>query len=156
MKTVCEICGGVHRLPAALAFRRPDVEAAGEPWIGGSESLKLGPSRFLRGNVVLHGGGETCVFGVWVEIDARTYKRALALFRSDRRAAERPYAGRLANALPGYRETTLGLGAELLPAPPGRRFAVALQGAHPLREHLEDGMDEQERSTLAKLLAHGL
>jgi hypothetical protein len=159
----CRICGGRHELPEALAAGLPEDVAALCPGeresrvVLGDEICKLDQSRmFVRGNIELpaEGQGADLVWTVWVELEPRPFKRALALWMRDARVREPAYPGRLATALPLYEPSTVGLPVEVISMPVGVRFSVRVVDDHPLAREQREGAPAARARAWAELLAH--
>jgi hypothetical protein len=160
--TRCPTCGADHgEPPFGFAAALPDPVAALLPAaratraIVGDDNAALDDAAFfLRGALVipLAGGRPAIAWRAWVELPRKDYKRALALWRSERRAAEPPVAATLASALPGYR-STLGAPVTLRAAPAGQPLTIEVAAGHPLGAEQRAGVD---RARLAALVAGAL
>jgi hypothetical protein len=159
----CRICGGHHELPEALSAGLPEPCDALSPAeregrvVLGDEICKLDDSRFfLRGNIELPLARDDThfVWTIWVELERKPFKRALALWMRDARTREPPYPVRLATSLPLYDPPTLGIEAELHSPPVGVRFSVRVTTQHPLAAEQRRGADPERLRALAETLAH--
>lgn len=165
VKWLCSRCNGNHGdLPLALAAGVPEAcldvpEAERDRRVVlGDEVCTLDQARhFVRANLELpiRGAAESFVWTLWVELSRSHFKRAKALWMRARREEEPPYPARLATRLPGYPDT-VGLPAQLQPAPVGVRWAVVLDdGAHPLVADQRRGIALDAVVALAEALVHG-
>jgi hypothetical protein len=149
--------------PWALAAALPDalieMDAVERDYrcVLGDDNAQIGDERFfLRGNLVMPvAGGATFLWTLWVELGKSDYKRAKGLWGHERRADEPPLACTLATTLPLAEATgSLGLAAELLLGPRGRRPEVvltAMAAHHPLFRRWRAGLTLAEAEAL---LAH--
>jgi hypothetical protein len=134
----CGVCGRVHRgLPTEWGFREPD-EVFALPYIGrylrvrsNADLCTLDESRyFLRGYLRLplaDSGGEFG-WGLWAEVSKDHHDvYAARILRESEGASSPQYrlAGRLANAIPGYR-STLGVAVDVMLGEAGERPSLWL------------------------------
>jgi hypothetical protein len=158
------MCGGGHSLPEALSAALPECCAEVAPHererrvVLGDEMCKLDEARlFVRGNIELPlaEANHAFVWTVWVELERKPFKRALALWMRDARTREPPYPGRLATNVPLYEPPTLGLPVEVISMPVGVRFSVRVIADHPLAIEQREGASRERLRALAETLAHG-
>ena len=165
MRFSCRRCGQAHELPEALSAGVPEPCLAIPPGerearvVVGDETCQLDDHRyFVRGNVELpldpDLGAEPFVWTLWVELDRKRFKRALALWMRDARVREPPYPATLASSLPLYPET-VGVAAELTTRAVGVRPVVRVLGDHPLADEQRRGASRERLAALAEGLAHG-
>ena len=129
MKIRCSTCDELHDLSEMdVGYERPDPWYAVHPdhreerWEMDSDLAILDRERFfIRGLVYIpvHGEADPFAWGVWAAVDERDYRRYDALYDDPERDREPPFAGRIANQLPGYPQTlglpvTIRLGADSL------------------------------------------
>ena len=158
----CQLCGGSHPLPEALSAGLPEPCLALSPIererrvVLGDEICKLDEARyFLRGNVELPiDGPRALLWTVWVELDRKPFKRALALWMRDARTREPPYPGTLATSIPVYEPPTTGLAVEVHSQPVGTRFSVSVLDDHPLAREQRNGVLPTRARAWAEALAH--
>jgi hypothetical protein len=141
----CSSCGDEHDLSEMEpSYDRPDAffgvppeERERRTLFGGGEGRIRDDDdqdrrHFLRALLRMRVRGEArdCAWGIWVEIDAESWRRTTDRWDDPDQADEAPFAAQLANALRGY-EGTLGL--------PGR---VRLTGAESTPDFVLDaGLD---------------
>jgi hypothetical protein len=73
----------------------------------GLQRLTQQRRHFLRVLLLIpvEGRDKPCSWGIWAEVSAEAYQRALDLWRDPDQGSEPPFPGRLANTCPGYPET---------------------------------------------------
>jgi len=150
----CPRCGAQHEL-LDPTFARPD------PFV------RLGPARqkafaqatddlcrialpdeeprwFVRCTLPVAVGGQPggLHWGVWAEVDAAVFARIRELWDAAEQGREAPFAGRLANSIPGYPETQ-GLPLAVRLTGPETRPEVRFEGApdHPFVHECRAGVD---------------
>jgi hypothetical protein len=80
------------------------------------------------------------IWGVWVSLSERNFRRYVEMFRTDPSDGEGPYFGWFCNHLPGYPET-LNLKADVHLQKSGQRPRIILEPTdHPLAVHQRDGI----------------
>jgi hypothetical protein len=116
----------VEGLPFAFHAEAPDAwspQRADDPESGlTADQCVIGGERFFaRGLLVLpvRDADEDFTWGVWVELSSGSFERMSELWETPNREREPPYPGWLANALPGYRQSTLGMLARMKTQPVG-------------------------------------
>jgi hypothetical protein len=83
-----------------------------------------------------------CAWGIWVEITAADYGMVRDRWRDPRQAEQPAFAGRLANALPGYQATKGLRGAVRLTGPETRpHFVLDRDQDHPLVHEQVEGVN---------------
>lgn len=141
MKIRCSTCDELHDLSdMQIGYGKPDAWYAVRPderddrWELDHEMAVLDGERFfIRGVafIPVH-GEEPYAWGVWAAVDEADFRRYGALFDDPRSDGEPPFAGRIANQLPGYPET-LGLAVTIRPGTGGERPSFSVDDpAHPL------------------------
>jgi hypothetical protein len=161
MAPACQLCGADHGEPArAYAAALPEAILAIPPRdrerraILGDDSASLDDQQFfLRGNLVIpiDDAGADLVWSVWAEVDRRTYKRALALWRNPARVDEAPYAATLATVLPAY-PASLGVALRVVSQPVGHRARLEVAPDHDLARAIAPA----RLGAIADRVAHGL
>ncbi len=155
----CPHCGDIHDVSdLEPSFRRPD------PFVAVPRDER--PFRTLDGNdhcairdladaerryflrvllpIPVRGRDKPCSWGIWAEVSSEAYQKALALWRDPAQGEEPPFAGRLANTCPGYRETQGLPGLIQLVSPdtiPVFHFLDEVD--HPLAREQREGVDPQ-------------
>jgi hypothetical protein len=122
-----------------------DPAMASDPDSGLSDDqCVIGGERwFSHGLLVIpvHDAEEDFTWGVWVEVSAGSFERMSELWETAHREREPPYPGWLANALPGYERSTLGMLARLKTRPVGLRPHVQVSADdHPLSVEQQQGI----------------
>ena len=135
--------------PFAFHAAAPDAwtaELAGDPESGlTADQCVIGGERFFaRGLLVLpvRDAEEDFTWGVWVELSPGSFERMSELWETPNREREPPYPGWLANALPGYQASTLGMLARMTTRPVGLAPLVQVSADdHPLSAEQQQGID---------------
>ena len=134
--------------PFAFHAAVPDAwssELASDPSSGlTADQCVIGGERFFaRGLLVIPvlDAEPDFTWGVWVELSPGSFERMSELWETPNREREPPYPGWLANALPGYTASTLGMLARLKTQPVGRAPLVQVSADdHPLADEQRDGI----------------
>jgi hypothetical protein len=145
----CGSCSKLHQGLPELTFssphpyaRLPEAERAARARLG-SDLCVIDESRFfLRAvmQVPIAGYEDHFGFGVWAEIGASDFRTYFQNFDSARNSHLGPFEGRIANALPGFPETS-GLDCRVHLQDAGRRPVIEMQTAtHPLATAQANGM----------------
>ena len=98
---------------------------------------------FVRGLLVLPvlDAEPDFTWGVWVEVSAGSFERMSELWETPKREREPPYPGWLANALPAYERSTLGMLARMTTQPVGLPPLVQVSADdHPLSVEQQHGI----------------
>ena len=132
----CESCGTAHRLEEMhITFGHPDAylsltDQQRERWEEDTDFARLDLERFFfRALIEIPVRRKKTAFGygVWIEVDEQTFARYGDIFRTEGQARERPMAGALANRIPAYQPTTLGLAVDVQMRPAGLRPLAAIR-----------------------------
>lgn len=149
MKIRCAACGQTHDLSDMhVGYDKPDAWYAAHPdqreerWeIDADFAVLDGERFFIRGivPVPVH-GEEEFAWGVWAAVGQAHYRRHEAHFDDPDGDRGPPFAGRIANQLPGYPQT-LGLAVTIRPGAGNRRPSFHVDdAAHPLAAEQRDGV----------------
>ena len=135
--------------PFAFHAASPDAWSAqlgSDPSSGlTADQCVIGGERFFaRGLLVLpvvDAPDAAFTWGVWVELSSGSFERMSELWETANREREPPYPGWLANALPGYTASTLGMLARMKTRPVGLAPLVEVSADdHPLADEQRDGI----------------
>jgi hypothetical protein len=110
----------------------------------------------VRGLLVLpvHDAESDFTWGVWVEVSAGSFERMSELWETPNREREPPYPGWLANALPAYERSTLGMLARMKTRPVGQAPLVQVSADdHPLSVEQHQGITLARVEAIAAALA---
>jgi hypothetical protein len=132
-----------HRLEDMhVAFGRPDLyftlsdHEREEHWAENDDFAQLGEERFFIrcvAEIPVIGERQVFGFGVWVEVPLAAYNRYSDIFFSSIQSSEPAFSGSLANRVPMYDPTTLGLPVSVQPRDDRIRPAVTVTSdTHPL------------------------
>jgi hypothetical protein len=135
-------------LPFAFHAEAPDAwdpAMASDPDSGltGDQCVIGGERYFVRGLLVIPvaGAEEDFTWGVWVEVSEGSFERMSELWQTPNREREPPYPGWLANALPSYAASTLGMLARVKTRPVGLKPVVQVSADdHPLSVEQQQGI----------------
>lgn len=151
----------MEELPFAFHAAAPDAWSASladDPSSGlTADQCVIGGERwFVRGLLALPvaDADEDFVWGVWVEVSAGSFERMSELWAEPRRVREPPYPGWLANALPAYSASTVGMLARLKTQPVGKPPLVQVSADdHPLSVEQQGGITLARVREIAAALA---
>ena len=111
----CSICGDDHRLvELELTFKRPDVVASlsaeerSERCKESADLARLDHARwFVRGTIPFPVSGRKRKYriGAWAEVDKNTLERILEHWEDEQQDSHPPLPARLANEVPGHRDS---------------------------------------------------
>lgn len=145
----CSTCGEEHEGLPDLAFgsplyygQVPEAERSTRAVLTSDTCVIDNEDYFVRAclEVPIRGTRSTFVWGVWVSLSERNFRRYLELFQKDPPPDEGPYFGWLSNQLPGYEET-FRLKTLVHLRPQGQRPTVELEPTdHPLAVHQQQGI----------------
>jgi hypothetical protein len=115
MKIRCATCNELHDLTdMQIGYKRPDAWFAVPPderearWEIDADLAALDGERFfIRGvlPIPVHGEPQGYAWGVWAAVGEADYRRYEVLFDDPAPDGEPPFAGRIANQIPGYPQT---------------------------------------------------
>lgn len=112
---------------------------------------------FVKGLIEIPVIGSDEVFSraVRVSLSRENFSRAVSLWNTTGREAERPYFGRLSTGLAAYSPTTLHLKTHVHTRPVGERPFVALEPTeHPLAVEQRTGMTRDRVREIAASVLH--
>lgn len=146
----CGSCAKLHQGLPELTFssphpyaRLPETERAARARLG-SDLCVIDESRFFLRAVMqlpIAGYDDRFGFGVWAEIGAADFRIYFQNFDNARNSHLGPFDGSLANAVPGFPETS-GLGCLLHLQDGGRRPAIEMHvSPHPLSIAQVNGLE---------------
>ena len=147
----CSTCGEVHVGLPDLAFDAPlhyqslSEDDRRHAVLTADTCVIDDEDFFVRGclEIPIAGRGQPFVYGVWVSLSAKNFRRFEELFESQDRAAERPYFGWFCNRIPGYPDT-LNLKSKVVLRPHPLRPSIELEPtSHPLAVEQRHGIDEE-------------
>jgi len=157
---LCGTCGEEHAdvplsfacdfpdLYAGLTFEERDTRAI----IGSDQCVVDEKWFFIRGLVELplRDSGDAFLWGVWVSVTEKNYDEIGDLWTSEgRETLNISFAGRLANALPGYYPSTLNLRVRVHLRPVGQRPVFLIEDDHELRRLQEEGITLHRAADMA-------
>jgi hypothetical protein len=165
MRIRCSSCGELHELSDMhVGHERPDPWFAVRPderdgrWKIGSDLAVLDGERFfIRGvaEIPVHGEAQPYAWGVWAAVSEEDFRRYEAVFEVEARGGEPPFAGRMANQLPGYPQT-LGLAVAVRPRAGLQRPAFTVDdAAHPLAVEQREGVYVERVLEMVSPALHG-
>ena len=139
---------GAEETPFAFHASAPDAWSAdlGDDLESGltADQCVIGGERFFaRGLLVLPvvDAEPDFTWGVWVELSSGSFERMSELWETPNREREPPYPGWLANALPAYAASTVGMLARVKTRPVGLAPLVQVSATdHPLAAEQADGI----------------
>lgn len=121
----------------------PAADDDPESGLTADQCVLHGTRFFVRGLLVLpvRDAEDDFTWGTWVEVSSGSFERMSELWQTPHREREPPYPGWLANALPAYARSTLGMLARLRTQPVGRAPLVEVSADdHPLSAEQHDGI----------------
>jgi len=150
MKIRCATCDELHDLSEMqLGYSRPDAwyavhpEEREERWRADADLAVLEGERFFVRGVLLipvRGEKQPYAWGTWAAVDEADFRRYRALYDDPDAHREPPFAGRIANQLPGYPQT-LGLPVTIRLGGGSDRPSLTVDDAdHPLAVEQRDGV----------------
>ena len=153
----CSECGEEAPL-LDFAYQLPDCIWAQPPKErsrSNTDFAEMGARRFIRGLLpVKLEDGEEFRYGVWLEVDAATYKHARKVWNDEARYMGLRFNGTVANAAPPWGEKLLGVEVEVAPREAtGRPFVTATKVPW-LNEVLRSGWTDDEYAALAEQLGY--
>ncbi|GGY45208.1 hypothetical protein GCM10010363_27240 [Streptomyces omiyaensis] len=112
---------------------------------------------FIRGLVEIPVIGSQDVFswGVWVSLSRDNFTRALEVWNTEGREAEKPYFGWLCTELPFYPESTTHVKTNAHTRPVGERPFIELEPTdHPLAVEQRTGITQDRVREIAMAVLH--
>ena len=121
-----------------------------------SDQCVVGNWFFIRGclEILVLDADENFVLDVWVTISRESFGRVLKLWENPERIYERPYLGRLATGIPGYKDT-LNLKAWVQTRAVGQRPLIELEPSkHKLAKEQREGITVARAREIVELMMH--
>ncbi|MFE2418238.1 DUF2199 domain-containing protein [Streptomyces hokutonensis] len=112
---------------------------------------------FIKGliEIPVIGSGDPFSWGVWVSLSRDNFARALDMWNTPGREAEKPYFGWLTTELSLYSPSTLNLKTNAHTRPLGRRPFVELEPTdHPLAVEQRTGITQDRVREIAEAVLH--
>nr|WSX52961.1 DUF2199 domain-containing protein [Streptomyces sp. NBC_00974] len=159
----CSCCGDHHaELPMSYSTRAPDdwdpsFENDPDSMLSSDQCVIKGQHFFIGGLVEIPVIGSQDVFswGVWVSLSKDNFARAVEVWNTQGREAERPYFGWLSTELALYSEGTSNLKTNAHTRPLGRRPSIELEPTdHPLAVEQRTGITLDRVREIAMAVLH--
>ncbi|MFG1809709.1 DUF2199 domain-containing protein [Streptomyces sp. NPDC049040] len=159
----CSHCGDHHaELPMGYSAMAPDVwdpafEADPDSMLSSDQCVIRGLHFFVRGliEIPVIGSDEVFSWGVWVSLSKDNFARAVEMWNTEGREAERPYFGWLSTELALYSESTTDLKTNAHTRPVGRRPFIELEPTdHPLALEQRNGITHDRVREIAAAVLH--
>lgn len=160
---MCSHCGDRHaELPLNYSATAPDVweprfETDPDSMLSSDQCVIRGQHFFVRGLIEIPVIGREDVFswGVWVSLSKDNFARALQLWNTEGREAEKPYFGWLSTELALYSESTTDLKTNAHTRPVGTRPFIELEPTdHPLAVEQREGITWERVREIAVAVMH--
>ncbi|WP_442815133.1 DUF2199 domain-containing protein [Streptomyces sp. NBC_01298] len=159
----CSCCGDHHaELPMSYSAMAPDVwdpafESDPNSTLSSDQCVIKGQHFFVRGLIEIPVIGSEDVFswGVWVSLSRDNFDRALDVWNTEGREAEKPYFGWLSTELALYSESTTDLKTNAHTRPVGKRPLIQLEPTdHPLAVEQRTGITRDRVREIAMAVLH--
>ncbi|WP_330333936.1 DUF2199 domain-containing protein [Streptomyces sp. NBC_00536] len=159
----CTACGDHHaELPLSYSAPAPDAwdpgfETDPDSTLSADHCVIKGQHFFVKGLIEIPVIGSRDVFswGVWVSLSRDNYSRALEVWHTEGREAEKPYFGWLSTELALYSEGTIDLKTNAHTRPVGHRPAIELEPTdHPLAVEQRTGITLDRVREIATAVLH--
>ncbi|WP_329453466.1 DUF2199 domain-containing protein (plasmid) [Streptomyces sp. NBC_01724] len=135
----------------------PDFENDPDSMLSSDQCVIKGQHYFISGLIEIPVMGSEDVFswGVWVSLSRENFARALEVWNTEGREAEKPYFGWLSTELALYSEGTANLKTNAHTRPVGRRPFIELEPTdHPLAVEQRTGMTQDRVREIAMAMLH--
>ncbi|MFE9966441.1 DUF2199 domain-containing protein [Streptomyces sp. NPDC005525] len=135
----------------------PDFENDPDSMLSSDQCVIKGQHYFISGLIEIPVIGSEDVFswGVWVSLSRENFARALEVWNTEGREAEKPYFGWLSTELALYSEGTGNLKTNAHTRPVGRRPFIELEPTdHPLAVEQRTGMTQDRVREIAMEMLH--
>ncbi|MFF3359745.1 DUF2199 domain-containing protein [Streptomyces sp. NPDC002917] len=135
----------------------PDFENDPDSMLSSDQCVIKGQHFFISGLIEIPVIGSEDVFswGVWVSLSRENFARALEVWNTEGREAEKPYFGWLSTELALYSEGTANLKTNAHTRPVGRRPFIELEPTdHPLAVEQRTGMTQDRVREIAMAMLH--
>lgn len=163
-KLTCAYCGQLHNSDdTEYGAMRPDPYLSVPKWsrwfrTKADDDLCLidGKRYFIRCTlpVPVHGRKDPYSWGLWAEIDPQSFAKYVQLYGDERQGSEPPFAGKLANTLPVYKDV-IGLDVSVQMVSASQRpHLTILDTNHPFGAHQLNGMTASEFNEILQCLSH--
>ncbi len=159
----CSCCGEHHaELTMSYSTMAPDVwdpsfENEPDCLLSSDQCVIKGQHFFIRGLIEIPVIGSQDVFswGVWVSLSRDNFARALEVWSTEGREAEKPYFGWLSTELALYPESTTNLKTNAHTRPVGKRPFIELEPTnHPLAVEQRTGITQDRVREIAMAVLH--
>ncbi|WP_326794012.1 DUF2199 domain-containing protein (plasmid) [Streptomyces sp. NBC_00841] len=159
----CSCCGNHHaELLMSYSTKAPDVwdpsfESDPDSMLSSDQCVIKGQHFFIRGLIEIPVIGSQDVFswGVWVSLSRDNFTRALEVWNTEGREAEKPYFGWLSTELALYSEGTTNLKTNAHTRPVGKRPFIELEPTdHPLAVEQRTGITQDRVREIAMAVLH--
>ncbi|MGW4684841.1 DUF2199 domain-containing protein [Streptomyces sp. NPDC004244] len=159
----CSCCGDHHgELPMSYSTMAPDVwspsfESDPNSMLSPDQCVIKGQHFFIRGLIEIPVIGSEDVFswGVWVSLSRDNFARALEVWNTEGREAEKPYFGWLSTELALYSDSTTNLKTNAHTRPVGQRPFIELEPTnHPLAVEQRTGITQDRVREIAMAVLH--
>ncbi|MFD6969963.1 DUF2199 domain-containing protein [Streptomyces sp. NPDC059979] len=159
----CSSCGEHHAdLPMAYSAMAPDdwdpsFENDPDSMLSSDQCVIKGQHFFVRGMIEIPVIDSQDVFswGVWVSLSRDNFARALEVWNTEGREAEKPYFGWLSTELALYSESTTNLKTNAHTRPVGKRPSIELEPTeHPLAVEQRTGITQDRVREIAVAVLH--
>lgn len=135
----------------------PSFESDPDSMLSSDQCVIKGRHFFIRGLIEIPVIGSQDVFswGVWVSLSKDNFTRALEVWNTEGREAERPYFGWLSTELALYSEDTTNLKTNAHTRPVGKRPFIELESTdHPLAVEQRTGITQARVREIAMAVLH--
>jgi hypothetical protein len=159
----CSTCGELHEgVPTFGAdapyfySELPEEEQASRGLLGTDDCIIDGKQFFVRGciEISVHGEAQPFAWGAWVNVSEADFNLFEKAFHNAERSQVGPFAGYLANALPGYPDT-LNLHVRAHLRNDGiRPYIEVAPSEHPLHQEQCRGMSPARLAQIYQLVMH--
>ncbi|MEU9720829.1 DUF2199 domain-containing protein [Streptomyces sp. NPDC047976] len=135
----------------------PSFESDPDSMLSSDQCVIKGQHFFIRGLIEIPVIGSQDIFswGVWVSLSSNNFARALDVWNTVGREAEKPYFGWLSTELPLYPESTTNLKTNAHTRPVGKRLFIELEPTdHPLAVEQRTGITQDRIREIAMAVLH--
>ncbi|MFB6837594.1 DUF2199 domain-containing protein [Streptomyces sp. NPDC056361] len=135
----------------------PSFESDPDCLLSSDQCVIRGQHFFIRGLIEIPVIGSQDVFswGIWVSLSRDNFARALEVWNTEGREAEKPYFGWLSTELALYPESTINLKTNAHTRPVGKRPFIELEPTdHPLAVEQRTGITQDRVHEIATAVLH--
>ncbi|WP_390891608.1 DUF2199 domain-containing protein [Edaphobacter flagellatus] len=164
MSYICSTCGSTHDgppyvwgVPSPDAWAELSPEEQNERGECSSDQCVIDDEQFFvigRIEIPVSGSTEPFAWLAWVEVGVDDFVDIRQKWFIEGRETTPAYAGRLANKLPTYSQSTLGLQVNLITNPLPNRPSIHLVDEHAIRDEQAKGITEHRVAQIASLFRH--